>query len=132
MNDNKYIEEVKFNFEDLIVYQKSLDFIDHVYTTCDEFPKKEQYILSSQYIRAANSIALNISEGAGASDAQFNRYLQIALDSTRECVVCSTIASRRDYISEKKDKITRVKLAELSKMITSLQKRIKNRLNTKT
>ncbi len=82
------MQEVKFNFEDLIVYQKSLDFVDLVYDTCDKFPKMETYILVSQYIRAANSIALNISEGAGASDAQFNRYLQIALDSTRECVVC--------------------------------------------
>jgi hypothetical protein len=73
------MQEVKFNFEDLIVYQKSLDFVDLVYNTCDEFPKMEAYILVSQYIRAANSIALNISEGAGASDAQFNRYLQLAL-----------------------------------------------------
>ncbi len=132
MKGNKQIEVVKFNFEDLIVYQKSLDFVDHVYNTCENFPKKEQYILSSQYIRAANSIALNISEGAGASDAQFNRYLQIALDSTRECVVCSTIALRRKYISDEEDKIARLKLAEFSKMITSLQKRIKNRLTTKT
>lgn len=124
------MQEVKFNFEDLIVYQKSLDFVDLVYDTCDKFPKMETYILVSQYIRAANSIALNISEGAGASDAQFNRYLQIALDSTRECVVCSTIATRRKYISDDQNKNTRIKLAELSKMITSLQKHLKNKKKT--
>ncbi|WP_438711536.1 four helix bundle protein [Aquimarina muelleri] len=124
------MQEVKFNFEDLIVYQKSLDFVDLVYDTCDKFPKMETYILVSQYIRAANSIALNISEGAGASDAQFNRYLQIALDSTRECVVCSTIATRRKYISDGQNKNTRIKLAELSKMITSLQKHLKNKKKT--
>ncbi len=94
------MEEVKFNFENLIVYQKSLDFIDMVYNICSKFPKTETYILTSQYLRAANAIALNIAEGAGSSDAQFNRYLQIALDSTRECVVCSTIAYRRKYIQE--------------------------------
>jgi four helix bundle protein len=124
------MQEVKFNFEDLIVYQKSLDFVDLVYNTCDKFPKKETYILASQYIRAANSIALNISEGAGASDAQFNRYLQMALDSTRECVVCSTIATRRKYISGDQNKNVRIKLAELSKMITSLQKHLKNKKKT--
>ncbi len=122
------MEDVKFNFENLIVYQKSLDFIDMVYDFCSKFPKIETYILTSQYLRAANAIALNIAEGAGSSDAQFNRYLQIALDSTRECVVCSTIALRRSYIKEEQDQITRIRLAELSKMITSLQKHIKSKL----
>ncbi len=121
------MQEIKFSFEDLIVYQKSLDFVDFVYNVCESFPKEEIYRLSSQYIRAANSIALNISEGSGNTDAQFNRYLQIALDSTRECVVCSTIATRRNYISKEIDDDTRVKLAELSKMITSLQKYLKKK-----
>lgn len=121
------MEEVKFNFEDLIVYQKALDFVDLTYETCEEFPKQELYRLSSQYIRAANSVALNISEGSGNTDAQFNRHLQMAIDSVRECVVCSTIAKRRNYISENQNKIARLRLAELSKMITSLQKHLKNK-----
>ncbi len=122
------MEDVKFNFENLIVYQKSLDFIDMAYSICSKFPKMETYILTSQYLRAANVITLNIAEGAGSSDAQFNRYIQIALDSTRECVVCSTVAYRRKYIYEEQDQIARVQLAELSKMITSLQKHIKSKL----
>ncbi|WP_299245593.1 four helix bundle protein [uncultured Aquimarina sp.] len=116
------MEDVKFNFEDLIVYQKALDFIDSVYDTCKKFPKTETYNLSSQYIRAATSIALNISEGSGNTDAQFNRYLQITLGSIGECIVCSTIAKRRNYISSESDQIARIKLVELSKMTTSLQK----------
>ncbi len=120
------MEEVKFTFENLTVYQKSLDF---VYDTFEKFPKREMYVLVSQCIRAANSIVLNISEGAGASDVQFNRYLQIALDSTRECVVCSTITKRRKYITENHDHKTRIQIAELSKMITSLQKYIRSKLN---
>jgi len=67
---------MKFNFEDLIVYQKSLDFVDFVYGTCAKFPKNEQYVLSPQYIRTTNSIALNITEGTDAADAQFNRCFQ--------------------------------------------------------
>ncbi len=121
------MEEVKFNFEDLIVYQKALDFVDLVYNTCEQLPKQEMYRLSSQYIRAANSVAMNISEGSGNTDAQFNRYLQMAVDSVRECVVCSTIAKRRKYISENQNKLARLRLAELSKMITSLQKHLKNK-----
>ena len=52
--------------------------------------------LTSQYKRAAASIPLNIAEGSGDTDAQINRYLQMAWDSVKECVVCSTIARRQD------------------------------------
>lgn len=90
------METPKFIFEDLKVYQKSLDFIDDVYDITESFSKVETYRLTSQYVRAANSIALNISEGSGGSDASFNWYLQIAIDSVRQCVTCSTIAFRRN------------------------------------
>ena len=37
----------KFNFVDLLVYQKSMDFVDLVYETTDQFPKKEVFGLSA-------------------------------------------------------------------------------------
>lgn len=115
----------KFKFEDLKVYQKALDFVDDVYAVTKKFPKEEIYGLSSQYKRASVSIPLNIAEGAGDTDAQFNRYLQMAWDSSKECVVCSTIAKRQGFITTEEDKDARVKLSELSKMITSLQRYLK-------
>ncbi|WP_378176987.1 four helix bundle protein [Aquimarina sp. SS2-1] len=121
------MEDLKFNFEDLTVYQKGLDFVDSVYDTCKKFPNTETYNLSSQYIRAATSITLNISEGSGNTEAQSNRYLQIALGSIRERIVCSTIAKKRNYISHESDQDARTKLVELSKMITSLQKYLKSK-----
>ena len=119
------MENPKFKFEELNVYQKSLDFVDDVYAVTKKFPKEEIYGLASQYKRAAISIPLNIAEGAGDTDAQFNRYLQMAWDSTKECVVCSTIARRQNFISTEDDKNARIKLAELSKMTVSLQKYLK-------
>ena len=119
------MENPKFKFEDLNVYQKSLDFVDDVYAVTKKFPKEEIYGLSSQYKRAAISVPLNIAEGAGDTDAQFNRYLQLAWDSTKECVVCSTIARRQGFISMDDDKDARIKLSELAKMTVSLQKYLK-------
>ncbi len=116
------MSEIKFAFEDLKVYEKSLDFIDMVYDITCLFPKEETYRLTSQFIRAANSIALNIAEGSGDTNAQFNRYLTMAANSMRECVVCSKIAQRQDYITKENEKKLREKLAELSKMIVGLQK----------
>lgn len=116
------MRNIKFAFEDLKVYQKALDFVDDAHNLSTEFPKQELYSLTSQLNRAAVSIALNIAEGSGDTNAQFNRFLQIAIDSVKECVVCSTIAKRRKYISDEADIEIRKSLEELSKMITGLQK----------
>tara|TARA_R110002012_G_scaffold283090_2_gene473068 strand:+ start:9657 stop:10025 length:369 start_codon:yes stop_codon:yes gene_type:complete len=121
------MEKSKFKFEDLKVYDKALEFIDITYKTCEKFPNMERFALSSQFNRAAISIALNIAEGSSDTDKQFNRFLQMALDSVNECVVCSTISKRQNYISEEVDSEIRLKLVELSKMISSLQKYLKNK-----
>lgn len=68
------MENIKFAFEDLKVYQKALDFVDVAYSLSSKFPKQELYGLTSQLNRAAVSIALNIAEGSGDSDVQFNRF----------------------------------------------------------
>jgi len=115
---------VSFNFEKLKVYQKSLDFIDSVYKMINNFPKEEVYGITSQFKRAALSIALNISEGQGDTDAQFNRYLTIARNSIKECVTCSTVSRRLGYISEDENNAIREKLEELSKMVSGLKNKL--------
>jgi four helix bundle protein len=119
-------KKAHFNFEDLKVYQKALDFVDIVYDLTKTFPKQEQYNLTSQFNRAAVSIALNIAEGHGDSNAQFNRFLQIARDSVNECVVCTSIAFRRGYIIKENNEQHRVLLSELAKMISGLTKYLKS------
>ncbi|GAA3555776.1 four helix bundle protein [Snuella lapsa] len=123
------MEKTEFKFEDLKIYQRALDLVNIVYETCENFPNSENYNLTSQFKRASVSIALNIAEGSGDTDAQFNRFLQIALNSLKECVVCATIAERQNFIDSNRDILIREKLQELSKMITSLQKYLKK--NTK-
>jgi len=115
------MKDIKFSFEDLNVYQKALDFIDNTYKTTENFPKKELFGLSSQFQRASVSIALNIAEGSGDTNAQFNRFLNISKGSIKECVVCSTIARRLKYISDEENKSIRQNLEELSKMTSGLQ-----------
>ena len=60
--DNAQSTESIFNFEKLIVYQKALDYVDLVYEITEKFPSYELYALSSQFRRAAYSIALNTGE----------------------------------------------------------------------
>ncbi len=124
MMNSKY----HFKFEELTMYQKALVFSDLVYDQIKNFPKEETYRLASQFIRAADSIALNIAEGSSSSKPNFNRYLQIAWDCAHECVVCSTIAYRRGFIDRNMNEKNRESITELSKMITSYKKYLKKRL----
>lgn len=51
------------NFTDLIVWEKAHLFVLSVYQYTAKFPKEEIYALTSQFRRAAVSIAANIAEG---------------------------------------------------------------------
>jgi four helix bundle protein len=90
-----------FKFEKLLVWQKAVDLSELVDTVTTKFPKDELYILTSQIKCAADSIALNVAEGStGQSNAEFNRFLGIALRSDIEVVSCIYLAKRRNIISE--------------------------------
>lgn len=55
---------MSFKFEKLIIWQKAMDYAEEINTLTETFPKKELYNLTSQICRAADSVALNISEGS--------------------------------------------------------------------
>src|SRR5699024_9240510 len=112
-----------FNFEDLLVYQKAMDFGEDVDRQVKDFPKSERFELTSQFKRAADSIALNIAEGSSGTDKQFHHYLGNAYRSTHECVTCSTKAFLRGYITKEQGEKNRGKLAELTKMISVLRQK---------
>lgn len=116
---------IELAFEDLKVYDKTLDFVDMGYDSVTYFPKTEIYGLSSQLIRAATSVALNIAERAGDTNPQFKRFLQVAFDSVKECEVCARVGQRQEFISEEQEGTARIKLAALSKLITSVQEYLK-------
>jgi four helix bundle protein len=111
----------QFNFERLKVYQKALDYIDFAYLITDSFPKEEIFGLTSQLRRAACSVALNLGEGSGGTKAEFKNFIRISFRSVNECVVCSTIAQRRNYIKKELEISSRKQLAEIGKMLSGLR-----------
>lgn len=119
-----------FKFEDLLVYQKAMQFGEITNSQVKKFPKEERFELISQFKRASDSIALNIAEGSGGTDKQFHNYLGNAWHSAHECVSCSSKAFLRNYISEDENELNREYLAELTKMISSLRNIISKRINS--
>ncbi len=90
-----------FQFERLIVWQKSLILSRLINQLAKKFPKDELYILTSQLKRAADSVSLNIAEGSsGQSNAEFSRFLGIAIRSNIEVVGCIYITRNRGYIDD--------------------------------
>ena len=118
-----------FSFEDLKIYQKAIEIGELISRMVKKFPKEERFELSSQFKRAADSIALNIAEGASGTDRQFYHYLGNAWHSANECIACSTKARLRAYIEFSEDEEVRKYVTELSKMIATLRRTINNRIN---
>lgn len=53
-----------FKFEELRVYQESLQLTNVIYEITSKWPKREMFGLVDQFRRAAVSVSLNIAEGS--------------------------------------------------------------------
>jgi len=116
-----------FKFENLKIWQLSLDLADDIDKLAQTFPKHELYSLSSQIKRAADSVSLNIVEGStGLSNSEFKRFLRIANRSALEVVGCFFLAKRRSYIAEESFQIFYTQIETLVRMIQALINSIKD------
>ncbi|MBN1863376.1 MAG: four helix bundle protein [Victivallales bacterium] len=116
------MKEPAKTFEDLVVWQKAHQFVLAVYRLSKTFPRSETYGLSSQFRRAAVSIAANIAEGfrkRGKPDKL--RFLNIAqgfLEESRYYLILVRDLGYGD-VSE----LTAV-LVEVSKLLEAYSKAI--------
>ena len=111
-----------FMFENLEVYQKSVDLAEEVIKLTDEFPKG-YYFLTDQLNRASLSIATNIAEGNGRFTKKDRRnFFIIARGSVQECVPLLEIAKRKQLISD-------VNLSDLSNRLEVISKMISGLIN---
>lgn len=120
-----------FRFEDLRIYHKSLDYINWLLGVATH--ARDENITQHffrKYIDAAQSIALNISEGSSRNKSQFVYYLKMAKSSVRDCVVYSTIGYQKKYLSDAEYSFSKNQLMEMTKMvgalIGSLQRSVKD------
>ncbi|MBR4389006.1 MAG: four helix bundle protein [Prevotella sp.] len=87
------------SFTDLECWQKAHEFVKAVYQITRQFPVDEQYGLTSQFRRAAVSIAANICEGyRKLSRADKLRFMNIAQGSLEECRYYLILSLDIDYI----------------------------------
>lgn len=112
-----------YNFENLRVYQHSMDLVKSIYLLTKKFPKEEQFVLVDQLKRSSISIVLNIAEGRGSSgDKEFSRFLTISLKSLYETVANLTI-SRELYSLQIDQQL--MQCEKIGKELNSLINRLK-------
>lgn len=113
----------KFSFEKLEVWQNSLDFAKLIYEVTDKFPKTEIYGLSSQIRRATVSISSNIAEGSTRSSLKDQaRYTEIAFGSLLETLNQLIIANKIGYIGENELYMLRDEIEKISRQLNALKK----------
>lgn len=90
------------DYTKLEVWKKSHDMYMHLKKIiAPKLPKEERYELTSQLMRAALSVPLNIVEGCGRfTDKDFAHFLDNALGSVNETDYCCYAASELSYITE--------------------------------
>jgi four helix bundle protein len=97
------------SFQDLRIWQESMDLTVEIYRATNGFPRHEIYGLVSQMRRAAVSVPSNIAEGKGhRSDPEFVRFLFHTRGSLLELQTQLVLARRLEYLSvEKADELCR-------------------------
>ncbi len=112
-------------FKDLIVWQHAHEFVLWVYKASKLFPDDEKYGLTSQFRRAAVSIAANIAEGykkKGVKDKL--RFFNIAQGSLEECRYYIILVADLEYYQDIK---MEDKLEDVSRLLNAYCKSIVNR-----
>jgi four helix bundle protein len=111
------------NYQDLIAWQRAMDFVTRVYEATAGFPPDERFALTSQLRRSATSVPSNIAEGEGRfTKADFKRFLAIAHGSLREAETQLLIAVRLCYLSQQSADAALELAAEVGRLIRGLAK----------
>lgn len=119
-------------FKDLVVWQKSVKLALETYKLTSNFPKEEIYGLTSQMRRSAVSVPSNIAEGFKRwSRSELVQFLSIAQGSLAELETQIYIAQRLEATKKLDYNLITGLIEEVSKMLYSLAKVVRDKIPLK-
>ena len=125
MNTQTSRQQIK-SHRDLIVWQKAMELVVHVYDKSQTFPKAETYGLTSQMRRSVCSVPANIAEGQGRRlHGEFLNFLGNARGSLWELDTQLEIAFRLNYLSSEEHVALVAQLSEVGKLLNGLIRSLK-------
>ncbi len=123
------MEKIK-SYKDLIVWQKAITLVTHIYALTKKFPADERFGVVSQLNRAAVSIPANIAEGWGReSSKNFLQFLRTARGSVMEVQTFLIISKNLTYITEHEFESHNLKIEEVGKILQGLIKSVNEKIN---
>ena len=110
--------------DDLEVFQRAYRISLDLHRTSLQFPKVEQFGgLADQMRRASKSICGNLAEGFGKqrnSNAEFKRYLLMAIGSADEMQVWLKYCADLEYVDQKACERWRDEYRQIARMLQGL------------
>jgi four helix bundle protein len=108
-------------YQDLLVWQRSMDLVETVYRLTAQFPSSEQWGLVSQMRRAAISVPSNIAEGYGRqATGEYRHHVSIGRGSLLELETQILLAIRLKYLQPGDADPVLKEIDELSRMLATL------------
>ena len=123
------MEEFKFSFEKLEVWQNSRTFVKSVYLIINRLPNEEKFAICNQLRRASVSVSSNIAEGSSRfSPKDQIRFIEIAYGSLIETYCQLKLCVDLDYISENEMEECKSLIFKISRQLSSLKKSIQSKI----
>jgi len=115
------------NFRKLEIWGDGISLAKKIYEIARKLPDYERFGLSSQMMRAATSIPANLAEGASRkSEADFGRFIEIALGSAFELETLMTIAKEVGHFGPGEAHELLKEIEVLEKKANSLLSKLRN------
>ena len=109
------------SYQELIVWQKSMDLVEMIYRLIKKLPGDERYSLCDQMRCSAVSIPSNIAEGKSRNSIkEYKQFVGIAKGSAAELETQLLICERIGYLEKEELSEVMGLLDEVSKMLAKL------------
>lgn len=115
-------------FEDLLVWQRAMAFVQDIYRISSTFPPDERFGLTAQVRRAAVSVPSNIAEGHERhTTGDYIRFVSTAEGSLAEARTQLRIACNLGYCSAAEVQRTFDEMTEIKRMLNALRRSLNER-----
>ena len=116
------------DFKHLRAWQEAKSLVISSHGAIPLLPSYERFRLGDQWRRAAESVALNIAEGASRNGPkQFRRYLDFAMGSLHELEAILEVVEALDYLPEQRLRDLQLKRANCARMVYGLLRKMTER-----
>jgi len=114
------------SYRDLVVWQKSMDLAECIYSCTRSFPGEEMYGIIPQMRRAGASVPSNIAEGQARNNSgEFRQFLGIARGSIAELETWILLSEWQGYLDSARSEELLANCEEIQKLLTGLKKSLK-------